>query len=101
MGERLTFIYELSDKVSAPAARIAKALGDTERVTRAAGESSDSLLSKFVKFGGRSPMFIDPLNAGVSIISAFADAAIGAASALANLSFTAGKFAVETLAFKE
>jgi hypothetical protein len=107
-GDRMRFIFELVDRASRPASSIASAIRSAERalvpLARAAPKADKALggvLSQFVKFKGAGPFVIDPLNAGMRVLSGLADVAVQTVSAIASASWNMGEFAVKSLAFKE
>lgn len=107
-GERMQWVFELLDRTSKPATSITTALISAERALNSVSQGTgpakaglNSFLSSFVKLGNHAPLVIDPLNAAMKVVSGLGSAAVSAAETMASLSFQAGSFAVETLAFKE
>jgi tape measure domain-containing protein len=107
-GDRMRFIFELEDKASKPAGAIAAAIRSAERalvpmakVVPRADNAVQSFVGNFVKLKGFTPFVVDPLNAAMKVFGGLSDAALSTASAIASVSFDMGRFAVETLAFKE
>jgi len=104
----IKFVFELLDKASGNAKKIASAVQELEAQLKgtkgATAESEKGFLAwagQFVKIRNEISFAIDPIRIATGALTSLASAAIGTAEAIASTAFDAGKFAVDALAFKE